>query len=102
MTTRVLLLGRTPFDPVTVEAEIGSPGVEFSYGTTLHDVEAAFTSGPVDMVIMGAGIPLEGRLSIVEYVFASSDSTSVHMKDRASGQTGMMPFINHVLSGQEA
>jgi hypothetical protein len=99
MTTHVLLLGRTPFDPLAVETEISVSGVELAYGTSLGDVEAAFSRGPVDVVIMGAGIPLADRLDIVEHVFASSDSTSVHMKDRASGPRGMMPFINQVLSG---
>lgn len=99
MTTYVLLLGRTPFDPQVVEDEIDSPDVEFGYGTSLNDVEAAFQLGPVDVVIMGAGIPLRDRLAIVEHVFESSESTSVHMKDRASGQPGMMPFINRILGG---
>lgn len=99
MTTHVLLLGRTPFDPQVVEAEIDRPDVEIAYGTSLDDVEAAFQDAPVDVVIMGAGIPLRDRLAIVERVFESSESTSVHMKDRASGPTGMMPFVNRVLDG---
>ena len=102
MTTHVLLLGRTPFDPQVVEAEIDSAAVQLAYGTSLEDVEAAFQDAPVEVVIMGAGIPLRDRLAIVEYVFESSESTSVHMKDRASGQPGMMPFVNRILSGLES
>ncbi len=98
----VLLLGRTPFDPQTVEAGIIRSDVELAYGTSLEDVKAAFTRGPVDVVIMGAGLPLRDRLAIVECVFDSSDSTSVHMKDRASGKDGMMPFVNQVLGDSES
>lgn len=99
MTMRVLLLGRTPFDQQAVEADLGAADVTLAYGTSLADVEAAFTGGPVDVVIMGAGIPLPDRLAIVEHVFQSSEATSVHMKDRASGRSGMMPFVKGVLDG---
>lgn len=95
----MLLLGRTPFDPQTVHSEIAVPDIELSTGTNLDDVTAAFSQGPVDVVIMGAGLALQDRLAIIEQVFGSSDSTTVHMKDRASGQQGMMPFVNGVLRG---
>ena len=101
MTNRVLLLGRTPFDPNAIEAEITSSGVEFAYGTSLADVEATLSDRPVDLVIMGAGIPLQDRLAIVDYICKTSDSTSIHMKDRASGRDGMMRFIKQVLAGLE-
>jgi len=99
MTTHVLLLGRTPFDPHAVRTEIAVPDVEVSTGTGLDDVVAAFEHGPVDAVIMGAVISLLDRLAIIERIFETSDSTTVHMKDRSSGQPGMMPFVNSVLLG---
>lgn len=98
MAIHVLLLGRTPFDEVAVEAEIAQPDVRLSTGTNQEDVERAFAQGPVDVVIMGAGLPLSDRLAIVEQVFERSDTTTVHMKDRASGRTGMLPFVKSVLS----
>lgn len=99
MTARILLLGRTPFDPKAVRAEISRPNITVSTGTTLDEAVAAFESGPVDMVIMGAGIPLSDRLEINKRVFELSESTTVHMKDRSSGKDGMMPFVNGVLRG---
>lgn len=99
MTIRVLLLGRTPFDPQTIQSEIVVPDIDLLTGTDLDDVAAAFSQGSVDVVIMGAGLALNDRLAIIERVFESSESTSVHMKDRASGQQGMMPFVNAVLGG---
>src|SRR4030095_6584532 len=53
----------------------------------------------IDIVIMGAGIELEKRLEVVRYVFNSSNTTTVHMKDRETGPEGFVPFINRVLSG---
>lgn len=98
MTTHVLLLGRTPFDESAVAADIARPDVHLSTGTNLEDVARAFAEGPVDVVIMGAGLPLPDRLAIVERVFETSDTTTVHMKDRASGRSGMLRFVTSVLS----
>ena len=53
----------------------------------------------IEIVIMGAGIELEKRLEIVRYVFTTSTTTSVHMKDWETGPEGFVPFINNVLSG---
>lgn len=102
MTTHVLLLGRTPFDPEAVRADFSGFDVSFSTGTSLQEMEGAFESGPIDTVIVGAGIPLDDRLQLVRRVFELSESTTVHMKDRTSGKDGMMPFVKHVLEGLES
>ena len=99
VTTHILLLGRTPFDPEAVRTDFSKPNVTFSTGTNLEEAVAAFDSAPVDMVIMGAGIPLSERLEIVKRVFELSESTTVHMKDRSSGKNGMVAFVNGVLGG---
>ncbi len=44
-------------------------------------------------------IELEKRLEIVRYVFNTSNITTVHMKDWATGPEGFVPFINNVLTG---
>ena len=48
---------------------------------------------------MGAGIDLETRLAIVREIFRSSDTTTVHMKDRASGREAFLPFARSVMHG---
>jgi hypothetical protein len=53
----------------------------------------------IDIVIMGAGIELDKRLDVVRYVFSTSNTTSVHMKDWETGPEGFVPFVNQVLSG---
>ena len=99
-THTVLLLGRTPFDLDEVHNALDSAlNVDVLTGNSAEDVMSAFAENQIDIVIMGAGIDLETRLRIVRHVFEKSENTSVHMKDRASGRDGMMPFVNGVLTG---
>ncbi|MER5756047.1 hypothetical protein [Streptomyces sp. NPDC002088] len=48
---------------------------------------------------MGAGLDLDIRLKIIREIYESCDSTTVRMKDRASGPEGCLPFIQAVLGG---
>jgi hypothetical protein len=69
--------------------------------TNLEEVKYAFakSNNHIDILITGAGIDLEARLEIVRYIFTTSNETSVHMKDPATGPEGFLPFINDVLEG---
>jgi len=95
----VLLLGRKPFVLDDVRRNLTVRDVNLFSGTTLDDVKDAFERDVIDMVIMGAGLDLEVRLAIVRHVFTISTATTVHMKDRDSGQPGMMPFVDRILRG---
>ena len=98
MTTRnVLLLGRTAMVLGDVRTALDVADVELFAGTTLEDVRATMDGHQIDIVIMGAGLDLETRLDIVRHVFSASTSTTVHMKDRGSGPTGMLPFVKGIL-----
>jgi hypothetical protein len=44
---------------------------------------------------------LETRLEIVREIFQLSDTTSVHMKDVASGPQGFLPFVRSILNGPQ-
>ena len=94
-----LLLGRTRVAVDEVQDALGDMDVTFSAGTSLGDARDALHEQNVDVVIMDAGIALETRVKIAHYVFTVSDSTSVHMKDRASGPAGMLSFARRVLAG---
>jgi hypothetical protein len=48
---------------------------------------------------MGAGLDIDVRLEIIRTIFTMSDSTTVHMKDVASGPEGFLPFVRALLSG---
>ena len=67
-------------------------------GTSLADVKQAFQAQDIDVVIMGAGLDLEDRLEIIRFIFESSKSTTVHVKDWDSGPKGMIPFVNAILA----
>jgi len=99
MTTTVLLLGRT--DAVVGEARLRlqAPGIEVLGGTGVDDGRSTLARTRVDHVIMGAGLDLDTRLDIVREIFRTSDTTTVHMKDSASGAAGFQPFVQAVLGG---
>ena len=62
-------------------------------------MRCALARADIDHVIMGAGLDLEVRLEIVREIFLASDTTTVHMKDVASGPDGLLPFARSVLTG---
>lgn len=99
MTKKVLLLGRTGFVLDEVQRQLQMPDVQFFAGTGIEAVRSVFAKENIDHVIMGAGLDLDIRLEIVREVFQLSDTTTVHMKDRAAGPEGMLPFVRSVLSG---
>lgn len=102
-TKTVLILGRrhAVVDAAEHQLELDLPGTQVLEGTGVDDARAAFAQSKIDTVIMGAGIDLDTRLQIVREIFQTSDTTSVHMKDRASGPEGFLPFIRAVLRGLE-
>ena len=102
-TRTVLILGRrhSVVDDAEHQLQLELPGIHVLEGISIEDARAAFAQTKIDHVIMGAGLELEDRLQIIREVFQTSDTTSVHMKDRASGPQGFLPFIRAVLRGLE-
>lgn len=96
----ILLVGRLLTKIPTAE-EVPIKNIQLFVASTLDEARSVFEKNnhQIDIVIMGAGIELEKRLEIVRYVFNTSNTTSVHMKDWESGPEGFIPFINKVLNG---
>ncbi|MFT4523423.1 MAG: hypothetical protein ACI8ZN_002376 [Bacteroidia bacterium] len=92
-----LLLGRKASIVDDLTKNIDAPNVNFMSGTDLEEVKKVFNQHHIHAVIMGAGIDLNNRLEIVKYIFETSTSTTVHMKDWDSGPTGMFPFVKAAL-----
>jgi len=97
---KILLVGKAlttvpPLDQFTIK------DVRYFAAPDIKTVQQVFEkdSNAIDIVIMGAGIELDKRLDVVRYVFSTSNTTSVHMKDWETGPEGFVPFINRVLSG---
>lgn len=95
-----LLLGRKGIIVDDIKDRIDTTSITLFGGTSLQDVKNSFNQQDIDVVIMGAGIDLNDRLNIIRYIFETSKSTTVHMKDWSSGPAGMLPFVNGVLNGQ--
>lgn len=81
------------------KSHLNDPDLEIFGGTGVDDVRSTFAQTEVDHVFMGAGIELEKRLEIVAEVFRLSNTTTVHLKDSASGPQGFLPFVQAVLAG---
>lgn len=97
--TNCLLLGRKGIIVSDVKDSIEITDINLIGGTSLQDVKDAFDQHTVDIVIMGAGLNINDRLEIIKYIFETSNSTTVHLKDWDSGPVGMLPFVNGVLNG---
>ena len=95
-----LLLGRKGIIVDDVKGSIDAPDINLFGGTSLEDVKDTFVQNEIDIVIMGAGLEINDRLDIIRYIFETSNSTTVHMKDWDSGPAGMLPFVNGILYGQ--
>jgi hypothetical protein len=94
-----LLLGRKVTVLKTLKEQIDRKDINLAFGTSLDEVKNLFKENQFEVVIMGAGLELSDRLEIINYIFTTSKSTTVHMKDWDSGPTGMIPFVNGVLNG---
>ena len=99
MAKNVLLLGLTGVIVDDVRHQLDMPDVRLFGGTGIDDVRSAFAHADVDHVVMGAGIDFDTRLQIVREIFQLSDTTTVHMKDRATGPQDFLPFVRAVLHG---
>ena len=65
--------------------------------TDIDGVSTAFSRRVPDHVIMGAGLELQTRLDIVREIFSRSRTTTVHMKDSASGPEGFPAFVESII-----
>jgi DNA-binding response OmpR family regulator len=96
---KVLLLGRKPILVEAVSDQLQVEGVTLYSGTGIEEVRDLFEKEAIDIVIMGAGLPIDLRCEIVKTVASLSETTTIHLKDRQSGPQGMVPFVNGVLNG---
>jgi len=95
---KILLVGKQLTE---VPPGLNIKNVQYFAAPDLDTAQQVFerNDNAIDIVIMGAGIELEKRLEVARYVFNSSNTTTVHMKDPETGPQGFAPFINSVLSG---
>ena len=95
----VLLLGKGGIDASEMQAQLSTSDFQLFGGGSIDDLRSTFSNTKIDHVIMGAGLPLEVRLEIVREIFLLSNTTTVHMKDYATGPDGFLPFVRSILTG---
>ena len=97
---KILLVGKQ-LTSVPALDQLNIRDIQYFAAPDLKTIQDIFekNDNAIDIVIMGAGIELEKRLDVVRYIFSTSNTTSVHMKDWATGPEGFVPFINRVLTG---
>ena len=102
----ILILGRKSFNIKNVETTINNPDITCYTGTNIDDVKQTFTNlkkqdKTIEHIFIGAGLDIDKRLEIIKYIFATSEATTVHLKDRTTGPKGMLPFVKATLEGLE-
>jgi len=99
-TLHVLIVGRL-FDIVDETcSRVQSRDVVLHGATNLDEVRAVLSLEPIDVMVVGAAIELAERLAITRAAFELSDHITVHMKDRASGPPGFVPFVEGVIASR--
>lgn len=94
----VLLVGRTHDVLDGAEAQLNIAGLQLDAATNAEEVVQAFEKSTFAHVFMGAVIELNERLAVVRAVYDASKTTTIHLKDIASGPEGFFPFVKAVLS----
>ena len=93
-----LLVGRTHHILDGAQEQLGICGLRLEAATNAAEVKLAVSRTTFDHVFMGAGIDLEERLAIVRAVYEASETTTLHLKDVASGPEGFLPFTRAILT----
>jgi hypothetical protein len=71
------------------------------YGaTTLDEVRKTLSLKPIDLMVVGAAIELSERLAIARAAFEISENITVHLKDKASGPPGFVPFVERIIASR--
>lgn len=77
---------------------LGVPDLALEVAVNADEVVEAFKKSKFDHVFIGAGLELEERLAVVRAIYQASDTTTVHLKDVASGPNGFLPFVSAIVS----
>ena len=95
----ILLVGRTRMVIDDARATLGLSDASLSTATNLAELEETLQIHRISHVFIGAVIGLEQRRAIVRAIVQNSETTTVHLKDAASGPNGFLPFVKVILSG---
>ena len=96
----VLIVGRLLDIVDDTRSRVRAERVALHGATSLDEARMALALKPIDMMVVGAGIELSERLAIARAAFEQSDTITVHLKDKASGQAGFAPFVERAIAAR--
>lgn len=97
----VLLIGRLPHVIGDVARQLDHLPIEWLGAHDHAEVVRQLETEPrIACVIMGAGLDDSVRGDLIGVIAALRPDVCIHLKDRASGPDGLVPFVERVV-GQE-
>lgn len=96
----VLLVGRLPHVIGDVARELEDLPIRWlgahDHGEVVRQLD---TEPGISCVIMGAGLEDDIRGDLIGIIAEKRPDVCIHLKDRASGPEGMVPFVRQVVQG---
>jgi hypothetical protein len=99
-TLHVLIVGRLLDIVDQTRSSVQCANVVLYGATSLDEVRKTLSLKPIDVMVVGAAIELSERLAIARAAFEMSDHITVHLKDKASGPPGFVPFVEGVIASR--
>jgi hypothetical protein len=97
----VLIVGRLLDTVDETRSRVRCQDVVLHGATNLDEVRQALSLKPIDVMVVGAAIELSERLAIARAAFEISEHITVHLKDKASGPSGFVPFVERVIASRQ-
>jgi hypothetical protein len=97
----VLIVGRLIDSVDETRSRVQCERVVLYGATTLDEVRKTLSLNPIDVMVVGAAIELSERLAIARAAFELSEHITVHLKDKASGPPGFVPFVERVIASRQ-
>jgi hypothetical protein len=96
----VLLVGRLPHVIGNVARQLDDLPIRWlgahDHGEVVRQLD---TEPGIQCVIMGAGLDDNIRGDLIGIIAGKRPDICIHLKDRASGSEGMVPFVRQVVEG---
>lgn len=94
----VLLVGRLPNILGNVAEELDHLPIQWLGAHNREEVIAQLDAEPnIKCVIMGAGLDDHVRGELIGVIAHKRPDICIHLKDRASGPDGMLPFVRRIV-----
>lgn len=95
----VLLVGRLPSVIENVASQLEDLPIQWLGAHDRDEVVRQLEAEPnIRCVVIGAGLDDNIRGELVGVIAARRPDIGIHLKDRASGPTGMAPFVRRVVA----